>query len=103
MHALSVTVSRRPGTVVIRPCGEVDFDTAPALVQALENADGAWRDVTVDLSRVGFMDSAGLHALITLHHRALAHHGRLTLSAVCGQPARLFQLVRLEGMFGQDG
>ncbi|MDQ7802807.1 STAS domain-containing protein [Amycolatopsis sp. A133] len=57
--------------VVVEVAGDVDTTTAPALVQA---ADEALADqppvLVVDLSRVEFLASPGLTALLTIHRNA---------------------------------
>jgi len=95
VRALSVPVSRERGAVVLRPQGEVDYHTAPALTSAVEQVEGPWREVVVDLSRVPFMDSAGLHALLDLERCCRERGGHLVVKGVRGQPARVMELVGL--------
>jgi anti-sigma B factor antagonist len=62
--------------VVIAVSGEVDLASAPQLEQCLlAHGDG---DVTVDLARVSFLDSSGLHALVVArnHLRQRGHELR---------------------------
>lgn len=98
-----VAVSREHGTVTLRPSGEIDHETAPALTGAAREAEGEWRRLVVDLSEVSFMDSAGLHALIALEHHCRERGARLDLAGARHQPARLLELVRLAGIFTLAG
>ncbi|MFE9493398.1 STAS domain-containing protein [Streptomyces collinus] len=51
------------------------------LLDALNADDAAAQVTVVDLSGVTFMDSSGINALITAHHTAQRHGGRLRLAA----------------------
>ena len=64
--ALTLTTSHRPdGTVVLMATGEIDMSNAEAFSAALADAgrDAADVPLTVDLTRVEYIDSAGLAAL----------------------------------------
>lgn len=81
------------GTAVCRPRGEIDSFTAPRLRQALAGLASA-RRLVVDLSDVGFIDSAGLGALVGGIRRS--HEAGGAAAVVCRRPA----LVRLLEMTG---
>ncbi|MGK5447396.1 STAS domain-containing protein [Streptomyces radiopugnans] len=99
MYMLSVPMGWERGALVLRPCGEIDLHTAPALTEAARGVAEPWREMVVDLSGVSFMDSAGLHALIGLSQRCRARGGRLTVTGVREQPARLLDLTGLSEVF----
>jgi anti-sigma B factor antagonist len=62
---------RLDGSVEIRVWGELDVLTAPQLREHCERESRAGtRVVVIDLSRVTFMDSSGMHALIDAHAAA---------------------------------
>ena len=51
--------------------GEVDCSTAPQLAACLDSAlTSGSAEVVVDLTAVTFLDSAGLHTLVSAHGRA---------------------------------
>ena len=60
-----VTTTTYEGITVVRLCGDLDEDSAPALARILAEAaaSGSPRTV-VDLSRTTFADSCALHALL---------------------------------------
>jgi anti-sigma B factor antagonist len=87
-------------TVVVTVCGDVDVVSADQLgeqlLAALERC-AVVRSVVVDLREVTFLDSCGLHMLLSVRHRWAAQgvepflvvkHGSLT--------ARLFQITDLQ-------
>jgi anti-anti-sigma factor len=76
--------------VVVEVAGDVDTTTAPALVQAADEALAEQPSVlVVDLSRVEFLASPGLTALLTIHRNAgtgtavrIVASGRATLRPI---------------------
>lgn len=91
--ALSVGPSR--GTVQVQ--GEVDLVTADLLATALDDELGqGHRFVRLDLSRLSFIDCAGLRVLVSAHNRFLAAQGTLVLTGVGQLPARLLRITHLD-------
>jgi anti-sigma B factor antagonist len=82
--------------VIVRPVGEVDIATAPAISQALDaiHADGGG-PVLLDLRAVSFMDSTGLRLVIREHQRAGADGG---LRVDVGRGSEVHRLLELTGM-----
>lgn len=80
------------GSLVIAAEGEVDIVTSPLLDEALvrARATGA-TSIVVDLVKVSFIDSTGLHVLIK-HSRAEDHRARISVTRGSGQTRRLFRL-----------
>lgn len=101
MNAAQLDVTSRPtdkGTLV-EGVGEVDLTTAPLLREPLmEAVNSAEKSpVIVDLSRVDFIDSAGLALLVEARKR-LAPEGRtLHILLTQGrQPERVLKLGRFD-------
>ena len=96
--AMSVTVASIGLRRVLTVTGEIDIATVDALRAALAAAvDAVERDVWVDLSRVGFMDSSGLHALMGARHALEPHRRRLTVIAPEGCARRTIEIAGLDG------
>jgi anti-anti-sigma factor len=76
---MSTQAERRDGVDVLLVSGEIDLSTAPQLGPALEDAVGSGAALIVDLTRVGFLDSAGVRVLAVADARATAQGGRLLL------------------------
>jgi anti-sigma B factor antagonist len=79
---ISVTAS---GDGRVAVAGEVDCSTAPRLTACLDSVlESTPPELVVDLTRVTFLDSAGLHALVAAH----GHAGRV------GVPMRVLVATR---------
>lgn len=101
MTELHVFSSRQSGTVTLHPLGEIDLDTADRLVGAALAAEpGAGTDLTVDLTGVTFIDSSGIHALVTLEHVARDGGGALFVSGAGRQARELLAFTGLGDLIG---
>ena len=59
----------------------------------------AAEDVMLDLSRVTFVDSTGIGALVALHRRLVARGHKLKVFGLRGQPLQLFMNLKLIPLF----
>lgn len=66
---MGVLEERLNGTVTVAPAGELDIATVPALERDLNRLCGGAGRLVLDLSRLEFMDSAGVHMLERLRGR----------------------------------
>jgi anti-sigma B factor antagonist len=81
---LFLSVREEPGVTVVAVSGELDLLTAPRLMAELDDVvRQRTGDVVVDLSETAFMDSFGIHVLVSAHHR-LARQSR-QFAVICGQ------------------
>ncbi len=79
--------------------GELDLAGAPALSRALASIPAtAPTRVVVDLTKLAFMDSTGLRALIVAAKALDAAGGSLTLAGPRPNVQRLFDIVRLSDL-----
>jgi anti-anti-sigma factor len=102
-HARSfeMTVDAITGTLVIELAGELDAAGTADLERCLQRARRGDRRVLVDLTRVRFMDSAGLDVLLTAR-RDLGDALELVVPSDSA-PARLLQLTGAMGRFRVHG
>ncbi|MEU9575319.1 STAS domain-containing protein [Streptomyces massasporeus] len=94
---IELTLTTTPGPAALATVtGEIDLHTAPGLrTRALELINQGHHHLILDLSGVGFCDSAGLSALIGIWHGAQEAGGSLALAAV---PDRLMRMLTLTGV-----
>ena len=76
--------------------GEIDLLTAAALAMALSDATVDGHQLVVDLTRVSFMDSTGLRAL--LEAREQAEERGAALALVLAEGGGVERLLRLAGV-----
>ncbi|RSN46647.1 STAS domain-containing protein, partial [Actinomadura sp. WAC 06369] len=77
-----LSVVRGPEYTVVALQGDLDLETAPALhEELLALMDSDHKTVVLDLAHLGFCDAAGLSALISASHRALARGVSMRLAA----------------------
>ncbi len=101
MNAAQLVVSHREETAgtIIEAVGEVDLTTAPQLREALLGAVGGANKtaVIVDLSKVDFIDSAGLALLVEARKRLSPEGRTLSILLTPGrQPERVLKLGRFD-------
>ena len=90
---LDVRVTRRGGTVVVTPRGEVDLLTVSQLEDALRTASRMpRRPVVVDLTGTEFLACCGIGALAVVRTTLAATGRTLVVTGAQGQVRRLLQL-----------
>ena len=95
----SVQAEDSGDTVVLNVTGEVDMATAPALEESIKEAlQRSPKVLVVDLSRVGFLASAGMSVLIGGNQRA-GEHTRFRLVAVGSATLRPMELTGIAAEF----
>lgn len=97
---LSIDIKNEGGLTVYRLRGSLDLATSPSVRAALMEAAGEGKhDLIVDLTKLEFLDSTGLGALIGAHRRALEHGGKVRLAVGEGPIARLLNITGLIRVF----
>ena len=92
-------VREEGAAVVVAFDGEVDLQSSPDARKALLEAVGRGRDVFVDLSAVGYIDSSGVASLVEALQQARKAGTGLVLVAVSEAALRVLQLARLDQVF----
>ncbi|SHN05650.1 STAS domain-containing protein [Cryptosporangium aurantiacum] len=83
-------VSVNGGTAWLLPQGDLDMESSPSLIRCAQRAyTGGVHRVVVDLSRVTFVDSSGIGALVTLWRTIGETPGGFAIAA----PSRAAQSV----------
>jgi anti-sigma B factor antagonist len=89
--------TRREGTAtLVSVAGELDVLTVPRLASTLDDIVRKQQgDVALDLTRTGFVDSLGLHALLKIQRRLAERSRRLTVVCDAGPVRYAIELARL--------
>ena len=93
----------KPGRVVVTVAGDVDLAAADSLWEVLDEHVRPGGELVVDCSRVAFLDSMGLRALIRARHKADEVGARLALTSPSDAVLRVLELAGVAGMFAVDG
>jgi anti-sigma B factor antagonist len=87
------------GVPVVATPEDVDINNAAGLRAALlQSAALGPGTLVVDMTRTRFCDTAGLHALVAAHKRALAEGGRVLLVLPGATVLRIFSITGLDGV-----
>lgn len=98
---LALTTRRDAHETVVSVAGELDILTVPRLASTLDDIVRRLQgDLVIDLTRTGFIDSIGLHALLTVQRR-LSERSR-HLAVICDEgPVRsAMELARVADALG---
>ena len=88
------------GRDVVAVRGEIDVATSPALRDELyELTDGGARELVVDLSGLGFIDSSGLGVLVAALKHMKEQDGALVLAGLQQPALRVFEITDLTALF----
>jgi anti-sigma B factor antagonist len=85
------------GNPVIAFSGEIDLATAEGFASALKPSVERGGPVTVDLSKVTFMDSTGIHAVIEAA-RGLGDRGCIIIHGAHDGIQKVFELTMLDSV-----
>ena len=97
-HLESITADGDCG--VLRIDGDIDAYTAPQICErVIDLARNGTVHIIADLRGVGFLDSAGLGALVSSRTGLLVRGGSLTLVASTGRILQIFRLTGLSDVF----
>jgi anti-anti-sigma factor len=98
-----VTTSDEPGRVRVALAGECDLAVSDRLTAALLAAVRQAPVVVVDLAALDFLDSSGVHCLVTAHHAALARGGRVEVVNQAGSVATVLDLTGVGPLLSANG
>lgn len=93
MAHFEAKTSLEPGRAVVALAGECDLASRDELTSVLLAAVAAAQVVVVDLGGLTFLDSTGVHGLVTAHHAARQGGGRLYLVNAAGMVAGVLDLT----------
>ncbi|HWE33634.1 MAG TPA: STAS domain-containing protein [Solirubrobacteraceae bacterium] len=93
---LTIVVRERGTTTMIEPEGEWDLASVAAARETITRVlDARPECVVLDLSRLEFIDSSGLHAIVELSKCAAAQNTRLVIIPGPRAVQRLFEITGL--------
>lgn len=84
--------------------GRLDRDSVPTVHRNLRRSLHLKnvRELTLDLARVDYLDTAGIALLVEWHCRLAKHNGKLVLAGLHDDLLKRISLARLDRLFGLD-
>jgi len=102
MKAFEARTLAEPAQAVVVLSGDCDLSARDRMTALLLAAVDDAPVVAVDLAGVTFMDSSGLHALITAHQSAQRRGRQLYVRGATGVVGALLELTGLAGVLHRD-
>jgi len=99
MHALTCEITRNGPDTVVSLQGEVDATTRDLLVGVAAPCIATGATLTLDCSRVTFLDSRGLHAMLELRRLAQERGAALVIASPPRAVTRVLSLAGIAGLF----
>ncbi|MEU9302540.1 STAS domain-containing protein [Streptomyces sp. NPDC048269] len=100
MSLLTITARDATTGPVLEIAGDLDYDQAPRLRQAVTTLGlEPGQRLVLDLSRMQFCDSSGITALIAARTHAVAAQADIALAAVPDNTIRILRIVGLDRVF----
>lgn len=91
----AAVVRSNGGMAQVKVSGELDLLTAPELEAALESLQAEHLDIELDLSRLEFIDSTGVHLVLQAYQASRREGWELVLTGAREEVKRAFELVGL--------
>ena len=93
MTRFEATTAAEDGRIRVSLAGECDLAVGAELSAALLDAVRRASVVVVDVAALDFLDSTGVHGLVTAHHAARTNGGRLYVVNSTGPVATVLDLT----------
>ncbi len=101
---MEIPVEKLDGvSVAIMPVDELDAGNAPEFKRDIASTLQANTKLVLDLSRLRFVDSSGLGAILSCLRQLSAKNGDLKLCGMSKQVRAAFELVRMHRVFDITG
>lgn len=102
-ESFAMEVARQGARIDVALSGELDAYSAPRLREGMAQlGEIAGRHVVVDLGRVGFVDSAGLSAIVSTLRAVKEADGAVSLRSMSPQLHKLFEITGLSRLFPSE-
>jgi len=97
---LRITSEVRSRAATVTVCGEIDLENVADLRSTLDELVAATDgDIVIDLSEVSYLDSTGLHELLSVRSNAAGLDRRLIVQRPSPAVCRLFELCDVNELF----
>ncbi|BCJ46324.1 hypothetical protein GCM10010168_59630 [Actinoplanes ianthinogenes] len=98
MASFEARTAAQPDRITVILSGDCDLAARDRLTAILLDAVTRCGVVIVDVTDVGFLDSTGVHALVTAYHAASSRGGRIHVTGAAGPVAAVLELTGLDAL-----
>lgn len=95
---MDIKSAEKDGVLVVEINGEINISSSPGLKKWFEKSQAS--KVLINMSKVGYIDSSGLATLVELLKRLKTKGGTLTLTQLSAKVKSLFEITKLDRLFG---
>ena len=93
---LACTFRPLDGAVCLSVTGDLDLAGVPSFLGYLNRASDGGSNLIIDLSRLRYIDSSGINALLAVHKTFARAGRRIVLAAVSPRMLRVLKIISLE-------
>ncbi|WIM98788.1 STAS domain-containing protein [Actinoplanes oblitus] len=98
MASFEARTATQPDRITVFLAGDCDLTARERLTAVLLDAVSRCDVVFADVAQVGFLDSTGVHSLVTAYHAAQGRGGRLYVTGAAGAVAAVLELTGLDAL-----
>ena len=95
---MHIKTTEKGDVTIFEVQGEINITTSPELKRAFEKVKSV--KLIINLAGVGYVDSSGLATLVEILKRLRSRGGSLSLTQVTEKVKSLFEITKLEKLFG---
>ncbi len=96
---MEIKIGNRDGATVVELIGNLDGNTSPEVQDKLEPLIEAKCCLVLDMSKCGYVSSAGLRVLLMLAKHLTAREGHLALTGVCPEIKDVMEMTGFINFF----
>jgi anti-sigma B factor antagonist len=95
---MNIQSNEKDGVLIIQVDGEININTSPELKKSFDQVSAS--RVVINMEKVGYIDSSGLATLVELLKKLRNKSGALYLTHVSDKVKSLFEITKLDKLFG---
>ena len=96
---MNLDVSTNGNTAKIVISGKLSVATSPDLEEAVQGLPENVSEITMDLTNLEYISSAGLRVLVSTQKLVTARNGNLVLEHPCDEVSEVFEMTGLSDVF----
>lgn len=95
---MDIKTSEKDGFTIVEVNGEINISSSPDLKKSFEKISAT--KIVINMAKVAYVDSSGLATLVELLKRLKMKGGSLALTHLSDKVRSLFEITKLDKLFG---